>query len=169
MDGPLNTQQLVEAYARVRGAHALPPMEPGALTIHSEPRSDADAVWRELVEFQPDSGWVCLQSSVRDSDAGPDWLKAPDAASGLLLSAEAHRRDDDRTLHIRQTGNGWRLTWFEGTGSERCPSDLVALIVHNPGAEAPRRLQYRRYWTHDPAMGMIVHAARFIGFTGQQG
>lgn len=106
-------------------------------------------------EFNAVSGWLTTQSANLMVD---EWI-ANSERYGYVLSGELSSLE--RSLHIRQSRNGWRVTRFdEGAGDTFLAEDLYLSSVRSD----KEFLGYRNYWQMQEGFGLRVAYSRFTGF-----
>ena len=151
-------KELLEAYQVVARSLELPSMEIGGSEIQRQDFTDAESVWSAIQAAGAKEGWLQFQSQQIPFQGG---LPEPEAAWGLLLSAEAVTVEGDSLALNPNGAGGWRLARFHHREVGELLHDVVVQLAHD---RALGKLRYRRYWRRDATQGCVQSHACFIGF-----
>lgn len=126
---------------------------------------DREIVFRKLREFKPNCGWLNLQSEILSFHGG----NIPDLETQILLCGEMVNANG-QSLHIRENGFGQLIfTILEDSLDQ--PADSLSETISFLSHEQPDlpggyfRIEYKRYWQLQEAIGYHIAAARFTGFS----
>ena len=118
--------------------------------------------WREMKDvseairnFTPSEGWLCFTDRVV-------LLDALEVDTGILLSAELV--NENKSLHIRQQGDGW-VGWFYSCDSNsESKGILVEQSFLGTRKTQGKKLCYQTFWTEDNYGSLQPVISRFSGF-----
>jgi len=158
--------------------------EPVCLKTTQQRTKQPDELAKIIQAFQPNDGWVVLQSDVIyfydnnlgelnqqdgifncivNSNSGETSLK------GHFINAEMVNASSDQSLHIVEDGEGgWIITTYHEEADAEPntlmdKSHLLAKKRHEAGKQP--KINYSRYWKHSPNKGYHILAARFTGYS----